>query len=204
MLDIAAFRHAPLKTKPYDYLVLPGFIRPEWQERMLACYPEVKQGGSFPLSTVPHSDEFHSLIDALNGDEFRKAVEEKFSLDLSGRPTTFTVRGRCRKRDGKVHTDSVSKIITVLLYMNPAWENGGGRLRVLNSENLEDYAEEIPPMVGSLLVFRRADNSFHGHHSFDGKRQVIQMNWVTDQDKADYAITRHSWTSVLKKMGLAS
>ena len=29
----------------------------------------------------------------------------------------FTVRGRCRRGDGKIHTDTASKILTVLLYM---------------------------------------------------------------------------------------
>jgi hypothetical protein len=41
------------------------------------------------------------------------AFELKFSIDLTGRPTMITVRGRCSKeKDGKIHTDSKTKIIT--------------------------------------------------------------------------------------------
>src|SRR5579859_7380463 len=69
--------------------------------------------------------------------------------DLAGRPTTTTVRGQCSPKDGKIHTDSLSKIITVLLYMNPGWEQAGGRLRLLRSGNdLEDMIAEVPPLEG--------------------------------------------------------
>ena len=66
------------------------------------------------------------------------------------KPTIFTVRGKCRLKDGKIHTDTESKIITVLLYMNPAWENQEGKLRILRSRtNIDDVAAEISPVVGS-------------------------------------------------------
>jgi SM-20-related protein len=85
---------------------------------------------------------FSRLIHALDGREFREIVEEKFSIQLGGRPTMFTVRGYCRLNDGKIHTDTESKIITVLLYMNRAWAPADGRLRLLRSA--DDVAIEIP------------------------------------------------------------
>jgi len=94
----------------------------------------------------------------------------------------FTVRGECRATDGKIHTDSATKIITVLLYMNEKWDTDGGRLRILrNGADLDDYVEEVPPHGGTLLAFRRSENSWHGHQPFDGPRRAIQMNWVTDK-----------------------
>ena len=45
----------------------------------------------------------------------------------------FTARGYCWLKDGKIHTDTESKIITALLYMNRAWAPAGGRLRLLRS-----------------------------------------------------------------------
>ena len=75
----------------------------------------------------------------MRSDEFRKAFEEKFSIDLNNRPDMITVRGRCSEKDGKIHTDSETKIITILIYMNAGWESAGGRLRLLRSGNdLED------------------------------------------------------------------
>jgi hypothetical protein len=164
----------------------------------------VKEAGSFALSTVSCGKDFKQLIDELNGPEFRRAVEEKFSLDLQGRPTMFTVRGKCRMKDGKIHTDTESKIITVLLYMNPEWENQGGRLRLLNSgKDIDDVAAEVPPTVGNLLIFRRANNSFHGHLPFEGVRRVIQMNWVTEQKFVEREAKRHIWSALMKKLGIS-
>ena len=82
-------------------------------------------------------------MEELDGPEFRAAIEEKFAIDLAGRPTMYTVRGHVRARDGSIHTDTKTKIITVLLYMNEGWEADGGRLRILRSAtDLEDFVDE--------------------------------------------------------------
>ncbi len=61
------------------------------------------------------------------------------------RSTVTTVRGRCDLSDGKIHTDSKSKIITVLLYMNETWEQADGRLRLLRSAtDLNGIIVEVP------------------------------------------------------------
>ena len=199
ILDLERFRSASLKTHPFDYVIVYNFIRLEWENRLIDSYPHIEKGGSFPLSTVKFGVDFSKLIDAMNGAEFREAVEEKFSLSLDGRPTMFTVRGRCRRGDGKIHTDTESKILTVLLYMNPRWTDQGGRLRLLNSAtDINDVAEEVPPAVGTLLIFRRCDHSFHGHLPFEGERKVIQMNWVTEQRFVDREAKRHRWSALMK------
>jgi SM-20-related protein len=203
-IDVGKVRAAKLETAPYEYMVASDFIRPEWKEKLTAGYPAVPKGGSWPLPTVKHGADFAQLIADMNGPEFRKAVEEKFSVDLEGRPTMFTVRGHCRSKDGKIHTDSESKIITVLLYMNPEWANQGGKLRVLRSgDNIEDTAAEISPTIGTLLIFKRSDKSFHGHLPFEGERRVIQMNWVTEQKYVDHEAKRHLWSSLMKKLGIS-
>lgn len=202
ILDLETVRAAPLQHSPFDYLIAANFIRREWQDRLIADYPEVKRGGSFPLSTVKVGADFARLIAEMDGAAFRQIVEEKFSLKLDDRPTMFTVRGHCRRKDGKIHTDAESKIITVLLYMNPAWANPGGRLRILNSgTEIDDVAAELSPTFGTLLVFRRCDHSFHGHLPFEGERRVIQMNWVTEQKYVDREAKRHRWSALIKSLG---
>jgi hypothetical protein len=102
----------------------------------------------------------------MRSEEFRKAFEEKFNIDLTNRPDMITVRGCCSEKDGKIHTDSETKIITILVYMNSAWESSGGRLRLLRSgTNLDDVILEVPPTEGTLLAFRRSTNSWHGHRA---------------------------------------
>src|SRR4051812_13165119 len=98
-IDVSKLRDVKLETSPYEHVIASGFIRPEWQETLLSEYPVLKDGGSFPLPSVTYGAGFGALIDSLNGDDFRKAVEEKFSIDLSGKPTMFTVRGMCRPKD---------------------------------------------------------------------------------------------------------
>jgi len=198
VIDVEKINKAKLETTPYEYIVVSDFIRDEWKDKLIESYPKVKAAGSFPLSSVPCSSEFMQLINELNSDAFRHAIESKFSLDLEGKPTMFTVRGKCRLKDGQVHTDSESKIITVLLYMNPSWENQGGRLRLLNSNKIDDIKAEVSPNIGTLLVFKRSDHSYHGHLPFEGTRKVIQMNWVTHQKFVDHEQKRHRWSSIFK------
>jgi SM-20-related protein len=202
ILDLKKLNNIKLVTEPYDYVMVPNFINGSALKKILKDYPVIKSGGSFPLSELKYGPAFANLITTLNGEDFRKAVEEKFSLDLKNRPTIFTVRGKCRKRDGKIHTDTESKIITVLLYMNPDWEKDGGRLRVLKSQNIEDVAAEIPPVNGTLLLFKRSDHSFHGHKSFSGDRKVIQMNWVTEEKFVRSNLLRHKFSAIFKKLAV--
>jgi hypothetical protein len=200
-LDLEALGRTPLKTEPYDYLVVPDFVRADQFRGVVANYPRVPGPGSHPLSELAISGHFKGLLDELNGAEFRHAVEDKFGIDLLSRPTMFTVRGECRASDGKIHTDSPTKLITVLLYMNDTWDKDGGRLRILkNGTDLDDYAEEVPPHGGTLLMFRRSDNSWHGHQPFDGPRRAIQMNWVTDRSVVAREQSRHAISSTIKKL----
>ena len=202
ILDLQKLRSTDRRTHPFDYVVVPNFIRHEWEDRLMAAFPRINKGGSFPLSTVKFGTDFSSLIDEMNGAEFRLAVEEKFSISLEGHPTMFTVRGRCRRAaDGGIHTDSESKLITVLLYMNPRWTDQGGRLRLLQSAtSIDNFAEEVSPAIGSLLIFKRCDHSFHGHLPFEGERKVIQMNWVTEQKFVDREAKRHRWSAFMKRL----
>ncbi|WP_416899938.1 MAG: 2OG-Fe(II) oxygenase [Minwuia sp.] len=114
---------------------------------------------------------------------------------------TCTVRGATQLKDGQIHTDSLSKLITVLIYLNPPWKDEGGRLRVLRcGDDLNDYAEEIEPSSGNLMIFRRSDRSWHGHEPFQGRRRTIQINWVTSQAVADRERKRHRVSATLKRL----
>ncbi len=200
-LDIGALRATALKTEPYDYVVVPNFVRPDHFAEVVGDYPAVPGPGSHPLAGLEVAGHFEALLDELNGPDFRHAVEEKFGMDLLSRPTMFTVRGECRPSDGKIHVDSASKLITVLIYMNDQWDKDGGRLRILRSStDLNDYAEEVPPHGGTLLIFRRSQTSWHGHEPFDGPRRAIQMNWVTDKSVVAREQGRHRISSTIKKL----
>lgn len=201
VLDIAAFRATPLARDPYEYLIVPGLVRTEALTRLVDDFPRITKAGLFPLSALECRGAFAQLLDELDGDEFESAVAEKFAAPISGKPKLFTIRGRCHARDGGIHTDSTTKIVTVLLYLNPAWEADSGRLRVLRSRtDLSDYAAEVPPLAGTMLAFRRSEHSFHGHESFSGDRRAVQVNWITDVATRNREEARHRWSARFKSL----
>lgn len=201
MLDMDRLRATPLTREPFEFLIVPEFVKPEARAAIGKDYPEVNKPGSFPLGEVHYGPAFARLIEEMRSDEFRKAFEEKFKIDLSNRPDMITVRGRCSEKDGKIHTDSETKIITILIYMNSGWEAPGGRLRLLRSgHDLDDVIAEVPPTEGTLLAFRRSNNSWHGHKPFAGPRRVIQFNWVTSEAVVRREQNRHRFSAWLKKL----
>lgn len=202
MLDTAALAATPLERDPYDYVIVPGFVRKDALPAIHDAYPEIEKPGSFPYPSLEYGEAFSALLDELQGPDMRAAIEKVFDVDLAGRPTTITVRGQCQQKDGRIHPDSTEKIITVLVYMNPAWEESGGRLRVLRGDDdLENYAAEVPPDEGTLLAFRRSDNSWHGHKPFVGPRRVLQLNWVTSDKFAKRERRRHAVSAFFKRLG---
>ncbi len=199
-LGIEQFRAIALVRQPFEHLIVPQFIPPQALAEINGDYPKIPSAGSFPVDQVVYGPAFQRLLDELNGDAFREAFEDKFGIDLSGRPTITTVRGRCGPGDGKIHTDSATKIITVLIYMNESWEQPGGRLRLLRSRDLNDLIVEVPPIAGTLLAFKRSDNSWHGHEPFVGERRVIQFNWLTSHGNRQIAMLRHHTSASFKRL----
>ncbi len=200
-VDMDRLRETPLKTDPYDYLTVENFVPLDALDAIAEDFPDLELPGSFPVEELTYGQRFDALLARLAQDDFRDAIAEKFDIDLTGRPMTCTVRGAAQRKDGQIHTDSTTKLITVLIYLNPPWQAEGGRLRVLRSgTDLNDFAEEIEPSSGNLLIFRRADNSWHGHEPFEGIRRSIQINWVTSQAVADKEKARHRVSAKLKRM----
>lgn len=201
ILDLDRLRRAPLQRDPFDFVVVDNFIRPERVPDLVAAFPEVHRHGSFPLCSLACSDTFRALTAELEGEALREAIETKFEIDLSGRPTMITVRGHSDGKDGRIHTDSATKLITLLLYMNPSWESAAGRLRLLRGgDNIGDYVAEVTPIAGTMLAFRRGERSFHGHEPHRGERRSLQLNWVTDAAVVRRELGRHRWSARLKAM----
>ena len=200
-INMEGLRAATVATEPFPYLIVPGFIHREAIAGVQADYPELELPGSFPLPTLTYGKNFRQIVEEIQGPEMTSVMSEKFGMDLSHRPTMITVRGQCRAKDGQIHTDSKTKLITVLIYMNGQWEAPGGRLRLLRSpDNLKDAFAEVPPDEGTLLAFRNQSNAWHGHESFEGQRRAIQLNWVTDQGVVWREQTRHKISAFFKRL----
>ena len=201
LLDLDRLRAAPLSRDPFDFVVAENFVRPQYLSAAVADFPPLGKHGSFPLDGQRYGPVFARLVAELEGADLRRAIEDKFALDLSGRPTMITLRGYSDGKDGSIHTDSATKLITLLLYMNPVWEEEAGRLRLLRrADDLDDFVAEIAPVAGTMVAFRRSANSFHGHHAHIGERRSIQLNWVTDPGVVRRELARHRWSARLKSL----
>ncbi len=199
-INLDALRATPVTQAPYPYLIVPNFVKAEVMDAIEADYPKSELPGSLPLGSLHYGPNFKRFVDEIRGAEMTAIMAEKFNIDLATRPTMITARSQCRATDGQIHTDSTTKLITVLIYMNGKWEKPGGRLRLLNSpDNLNDAFAEVPPNQGTLLAFRNQPNAWHGHESFEGPRRAIQLNWVRDQGVVWREQIRHRISAFFKR-----
>jgi len=208
MLDYDKLAATPVATDPYRHVVVPGFVPEPSLSEVVAGLPKLEKGGSFPTGGLRLGSAAQALMRELEGPRFRQAIAEKFGLDLEGAPVMVTLRGQSREKDGRIHTDSTAKRVTILLYLNPeteAWTKQEGCLRLLRGpENLDDYAVEVPPVNGTLLVFPNGPTTWHGHKQFVGRRHVIQLNYMTTDEKARYELRRHRISAFVKRLTRAA
>jgi len=199
VLNARALREAPLVAEPFPYLVVDNLIRPEVLAEVVESFPRIDKRGSFPPEAVSCSGRFATLMAELHSVELRDLIGERLGMDLKDRPPMLTVRGRTGKKDGRIHTDSKSKLVTVLLYLNRGWSAPEGRLRLLyNDHDLTRYAAEISPDAGRCLIFKVTPNCWHGHEPFEGERRTIQLNYVTSEEVRERDLKRHRFSAFLK------
>ncbi|MFE1603036.1 2OG-Fe(II) oxygenase family protein [Methylobacterium sp. ID0610] len=200
ILNVDAVRAAPLAREPYSYILGEGVLRPEAVEELQRDFPDIGKPGYLTVDEVQLKGRFKDLIEELESDAFSAVMSEKFGIDLVSCPRLTTIMKRSQPKYGAIHTDGPSKVMTLLVYMNDAWEApAGGRLRVLyDGQNFEPYAVEVPPTMGTLFAFLRADNSWHGHRPFDGERRVVQVAWVRDAAELERKKKRNRTAQFLK------
>jgi hypothetical protein len=207
-LDYATLRATPVASAPFPHLVVPNFVPPETLPALLADMPPLGKRGSFPLDALSLGPNARALMDELEGPRLRDAIADRFDLDLGDAPTMVTLRGWTNERDGHVHTDSTAKRVTILLYLNPAtdaWAQHEGCLRLLRGpDDVENYAVEVPPVNGTLLVFPNAANAWHGHKRFTGQRYSVQLNYMTTDAKARSELRRHRISAFMKRLTRAA
>ncbi|MGH6954458.1 MAG: 2OG-Fe(II) oxygenase [Alphaproteobacteria bacterium] len=188
--------------RPFPHVVVRGFVRADAAPALEADYPPIDRPGSYPGTGVRCGASIRRLLEELDQPAVRAVCAEKFAVDLTGRPAMVTFRGWSAPTDGRIHTDSRTKLVTVLLYLNREWSEPGGRLRLLNSgDDLADAAVEVTPEFGTLVAFKVTENCWHGVTPFVGRRRSVQLNWVTANSVARRERVRHrvsAWFKALR------
>jgi hypothetical protein len=201
ILDLARLGAAPLCRDPFEFIVVGSFLRADALAALSEDFPAIDGAGSYPAARLRCGPSFAQLVAELEDAPLRAAIEAKFAIDLANRPTMVTVRGFSDGSDGRIHTDSATKLITLLIYLNPEWPDAGGRLRLLRgADDLEDCAAEVAPLAGSTVAFRRSDASYHGHYPHVGRRRSVQLNWVTERAVVRRELGRHTWSARFKAL----
>ena len=208
ILDFAALAAAPVSGEPFRHIVVPNFVPADMLTRIHAGLPRMERGGSFPHEALRMGPEARAMMTEMEGPVLRDAIARKLGLELDDAPTMLTVRLYCREKDGQIHTDSDAKRVTVLLYLNPereAFSKQDGCLRLLRGpDDLEDYAAEIPPTNGTLLIFPNGPTTWHGHRTYVGPRHSVQLNYMTNDGKARSELRRHKLSALVKRLSFAA
>ena len=207
-LDYARLDAAQPILAPFPHVVIPNFVPPDSLSAVASGLPALNKPGSFPIDSVRLGPDAAALMEAMEGLRLRQAIASKFGLDLEDAPTMLTFRGWTSARDGRIHCDSRAKRVTVLLYLNresEAFAQRDGCLRLLRGpDNLDDYAVEVPPVNGTLLIFPNGPTAWHGHRTFVGPRYSVQLNYMTTDGKARSEMRRHRWSAFVKRLTMAA
>lgn len=199
VLDMQALKAAAVISKPFPYFKVERSIRPDVLARVIGDFPDIDDGGSFNIEDVAVNADFNAFLQAIDSTEFRQLICEKFDVAVMDLPMMMTLRGYSRQKDGRIHTDSKTKLVTILIYLNESWEAAAGRLRILNNANdMENYVDEIIPGPGSLIAFKVTDNCWHGYPSYEGTRRSIQINFLTSEAASNKHRFFHKLSAKLK------
>jgi len=202
MLNLDMIARAPARHSPFPHLVVQDVLDAEAVMAINRDFPDIRKPGIFPVSQLKAGPAFTRLIEEIQGDALEDLLSRKYQIDLSRLPLMVTARGFCRARDGRLHVDSIDKVVTCLLYLNPGhWDAQGGRLRLLkDGKSLDNMIAEVAPEGGTFVSFRRTDNSWHGHASFEGPRRYVMFNWMTSEGSRKRNEGRHRLSALVKRL----
>ena len=190
--------------EPFSLLVAHDQLPASAQPALEQDFPRYGSAGFFPYEAADCGPAIQLLVQQLTSPAFADALGAQLGIDhLGAYPTLVTLCCSLNKRHGTIHTDSRSKVATALAYLCPSWpDTSGGCLRFLTRIDDIDalVVPEIRPLYGTLVAFRRADNSFHGHLPYEGERPVVQVAWLTSEAEKSRKTKRGRASRLVKKL----
>jgi hypothetical protein len=206
LIDPARLDHPGtlVRREPFSFMIAHGQLPGEASGELETDFPHYGEAGFFPWDPADCGPSVNAVIENLTTPEIASAIGSRLGIEnLGSYPTLVTLCRHLNKRHGTIHTDSTSKIATALLYLNAQWpDNSGGCLRFL--ERVDDIdsliVPELKPLYGEFAVFRRAENSFHGHLPYEGERRVIQVAWLVSEEAKRRKTRRGRFSRAFKKL----
>jgi len=193
-----------IRSQPFPFMIAHGQLPDEARSDLERDFPKYASAGFFPYDPVDCGPSVNALVEQMTTPAFASAIGRHLGIEKLGQyPTLVTLCRALNKRHGTIHTDSRSKVATALLYLNTQWpDTSDGCLRFLNRiDNIDDLAApELKPLYGEFAVFKRCDNSFHGHLPYEGERRVIQVAWLTSEEEKLRKTKRGKFSRAFKKI----
>ena len=206
LIDIARLDdlRTTIHLKPFPFLITEGQLPVEAAAALDRDFPKYDSAGFFPYSPDECGPSINAVVETMTSPDYARALGARLGVaDMDRYPVLVTICRSLNRRHGTIHTDSRSKVASALLYLSPDWPHGSaGSLRFLNRiDSIDDLAApEVLPVYGTLVAFKRADNSFHGHLPHEGERRVIQFAWLTSEEEKLRKTQRGKFSRWLKKL----
>ena len=193
-----------VQHQPFPFMMAHGQLPDEMREDLDRDFPRYASAGFFPYDPADCGPSVNALIGNMTSPAFARAVGERLGIDhLDQYPTLVTLCRLLNKRHGTIHTDSKSKVATALIYLNAQWpDTSDGCLRFLHKiDDIDSIAApELAPLYGEFAVFKRCENSFHGHLPYEGERRVIQVAWLISEEEKLRKTKRGNFSRMFKKL----
>ncbi len=204
MLDEAAVAAAQVWHEPYDFAYVAQAFPAKLKPEVLADAPVIPDRGSYPLPWLKYGPRFGAALQDLLNPRFKHLVEKILGMDLTPYPPCIVMMGNTtgHYNEGYSHPDSPHKIVTVLVGFTEEWPYPRGQLRILRSDDRQDYAFEFTPVFGHILMFRVCDHSYHGFLPQKAKRMSLQMCYVDSPWYVRREYWRHSASAFAKSVPL--
>lgn len=193
-----------LTHEPFAFLIAREQLPSAAASELDRDFPRYPSAGFFPYEATDCGPSVQQLVAELIDPAIASRIGEKLGIENLGQfPTLVTLCRALNKRHGTIHTDSKSKIATALLYLNQSWpDTSDGCLRFLAKKDDIDalVTPEVKPVYGNFVVFKRAENSYHGHLPFEGERRVIQVAWLISEEEKLRKTQRGKFSRIFKKL----
>ena len=207
IMQFEAIENCALRSEPYGWAAVEGLYSTQDAAALADTFPrdhykavkgydgekdygyearELVAMGSMAISHgADLSTSWQRLAADLLSPRYRAALSRLSGIDLSNLQMEANAFHYGPGAWLGPHLDLRDKIVTHVLYFNPAWNIAdGGCLQILRSSSMQDAAHVIAPIVGSSAVLVRSEKSWHAVSRVDPRcresRRSVTVTFYRD------------------------
>jgi Rps23 Pro-64 3,4-dihydroxylase Tpa1-like proline 4-hydroxylase len=174
---LSSIHAASLELSPWRYAHLERAIPIDLAEDLISCFDraplspceKVRAGKSYRFSMATLTLDapipgalWPQALATFDGRAYRDALGSLAGVGLRDAPVSFHLWEYAENDWLSPHLDKAEKLVTQVIYLTQGWREGaGGRLLILERDELTSAVRRIPPLLGSATVLVRSDSSWH-------------------------------------------